>query len=469
MFDLRFMIVDVRKSLRRRRARGVSRFPNRSPNANRGISLVEILISMFVLLFGLMGVASIFPVGNHYMTEGEQHDMGSTLSQNAFEELGARGMLRPQHWLYAGNPPAAEAVDPSVPTPEHPPETPLFIQDGNGADPGLFNVVINPADPTVHPGHAFVIDPMSVANAASADMLDEWPQTFDSNLDPIRRPNPWNNNDNPDYPTSAPQLAGRWPLRRMTLPVPDSDGKAPLYSFLPMQKPVAETIFNLRDDLVVEFPEEDDLPSIQTWDIDSKGTATVNDDTLLRRQYQGNYSWLATVVPQTQQAWAALQPADLNSAYSNYRYDVSVVIFRKRDSEPSKESERLITAKLESDGNLVIYSQDDQEVEDATKEIRPSNWIALAGVNQVTGVFMLKWYRILAIDSIDPDSPLPRENLVIDIDGTKQIHYVRRAMLDGPRWPSHSHFDIQAVILPGAIGAITQELTMEGGSLRSYE
>src|SRR5688572_8247857 len=31
-----------------------------------GISLLEVLISMFVLLFGLMGVAAVFPVGNHF-------------------------------------------------------------------------------------------------------------------------------------------------------------------------------------------------------------------------------------------------------------------------------------------------------------------------------------------------------------------------------------------------------------------
>mgnify|MGYP001411790992 CR=1 FL=1 len=54
-----------------------------------GISLIEILISMFVLLFGLLGVASIFPVGSHYMNEGEKFDLSSALAQNAFEEMGA--------------------------------------------------------------------------------------------------------------------------------------------------------------------------------------------------------------------------------------------------------------------------------------------------------------------------------------------------------------------------------------------
>ena len=56
-----------------------------------GISLIEILISMFVLLFGLMGVAAIFPVGSHYTVEGEKFDFGSNLARNAFEELRTRG------------------------------------------------------------------------------------------------------------------------------------------------------------------------------------------------------------------------------------------------------------------------------------------------------------------------------------------------------------------------------------------
>ena len=65
----------------------------------KAITLIEILISMFVLLFGLMGVASIFPVGSHYMTEGEKFDFGSALTANAFEELQTRGMLNPENWL----------------------------------------------------------------------------------------------------------------------------------------------------------------------------------------------------------------------------------------------------------------------------------------------------------------------------------------------------------------------------------
>jgi Tfp pilus assembly protein PilV len=70
----------------------------------RGISLLEVLISMFVLLFGLMGVAAIFPVGNHYAGKGEQFDRGSALAEAAFADLKARGMLTPEYWYYPTKP-----------------------------------------------------------------------------------------------------------------------------------------------------------------------------------------------------------------------------------------------------------------------------------------------------------------------------------------------------------------------------
>ena len=81
-----------------------SRQPTAAAAARRGISLLEVLISMFVLLFGLMGVASIFPVGNHYAGKGEQFDRGSALAEAAFADLKARGMLKPELWFYATMP-----------------------------------------------------------------------------------------------------------------------------------------------------------------------------------------------------------------------------------------------------------------------------------------------------------------------------------------------------------------------------
>ena len=66
------------------------------PLTRTGITLIEILISMFVLLFGLMGVAAIFPVASHYLTQGDQKDRSDALAANAFAEIKARGLMRPE-------------------------------------------------------------------------------------------------------------------------------------------------------------------------------------------------------------------------------------------------------------------------------------------------------------------------------------------------------------------------------------
>ncbi|NOY41997.1 MAG: hypothetical protein GXP26_09190 [Planctomycetes bacterium] len=405
----------------------------RNPNSPRNaISLVEILVSLFVLLFGLMGVAAIFPVGNHYVVEGEKFDLGSNLSQNAFEELGCRGMLRPEFWWYADQLNAAT------------PGAPMMTA-------GRF--------PTNDPGHAFVIDPLGGAETSVIPAeRTHFPWFANAGVNSWPGPGP----GTLTYPTTTgiPLPTTLWPVRRLTLL--QAGG-------LPFTTQVAETIFRLRDDLVVAQPEEDDRPSIQTWDINNNGTANdTTDDTLLRRQYKGDYTWLATVVPTTPQALAALQPTDPGNAYANYRYDVSVVVFRKRDVTPSLASERLIKAEIESDGNLILFSDtgdaqvDIQNVDAAVEDVRPGNWIALAGVNQVTGAFMMKWYRLL---SLDKDT----SSIIVPSFGTGSPQQGRFAMLDGPEWPSNSYINLRAIILPGAISVTTQELTMEGGSLRSFE
>ncbi len=399
-----------------------------------GMSLIEVLISMFVMLFGLMGVAAIFPVGNHYVVEGEKYDLASGIAQNAFEELRARGMLKPEVWL------AADSV----------PGTELWVMQQAGANAGLFMPRPSNADPSGGPGHAFVIDPMGAASALEVgDVALRFPR--------FSPDNPWQ---------GAPyNLFGTgWPARRITLPTPDP---TLTYPAIPMTAPVAETIFRLRDDLAVEQPKQTDVPSIQRWDVDTNGTPLITtDDLLLRRQYKGNYSWLATIVPTTGDRLAALQPA--NADYGNRAYDVSVVIFRKRDETPSAESERLIEAELLDGGEIVIYSTNGttakDDVDDALEDIRPGTWISLMGVNQTTGDFVMKWYRLLSLDDKE-------ETGNINTPGAGAV-VGRRAMLIGPDWPMNGATfspNLRAGLFPGVISVVTKPLRMEATSLWSLD
>src|SRR6476469_3248159 len=64
----------------------------------RGLSLTEVLISMGILTLGLLGVASVFPVGSYYMQKAEISEKGSAIAQSVFSDLMARGMLNPRAW-----------------------------------------------------------------------------------------------------------------------------------------------------------------------------------------------------------------------------------------------------------------------------------------------------------------------------------------------------------------------------------
>jgi hypothetical protein len=407
-----------------------------------GISLLEVLISMFVLLFGLLGVASIFPVGNYYAGRGDQYDRGAALSEAAFAELESRGLLQPGAWIYAADPPRVEAIVPSSATPPYPPNNPVFIQDQNGTAPGFFNLI----DPDILPGRAFVIDPLGASQGiADADVFPY--VAFDgSSPGPVPNtgmPSAW------EASQGGPFGEIRWPIRRLTLKTSDSTGSG--FAFIASPQAVAETVFNLQDDLVTELPKENDRPGIQRWRTDTLGTEDQSDDTLLARAYSGNYSWLATVVPANNDALPALQPS--HPMYGSAMYEVAVAVFYKRVIDPAANSERTIRATLNPGGDLVLDSSDLTALELAIEDIRAGQWIALAGYHPNAGHMLLKWYRLLSIDSED------------DVAATGQC----RATLDGPDWPlrrdasgiEQSSTDIQAILLPGVIGVTTRTVPMQ--------
>lgn len=383
----------------------------------RGISLLEVLISMFVLLFGLMGVAAIFPVGNHYAGRGEQFDRGSALAEAAFADLKARGMLQPEKWYYADH----------------------QDSDGNNQVDGIGTKFLDANWQLVYPltgtnplgpGHSFVIDPMGAADF-EAPLNDRICFPFGN------RTNQWQSSSNPTPP--VPLAGSRWPIQRLTLPIPNPSGN-PADPPFPMSSKVSETIFRLHDDVTNELPKENDRPGMQRWATDLNG-APQNEPwrhTLLARQYAGSYSWLATVVPTSNYGPNALQPFD--SRFKNELYEVSVAVFNKREVLPSAESERMLSATLVSSQEVQLFDPgfDPAVLEAAMKDIRPGHWIALTGVHETTGQFMLKWYRLMGYDE---DTGI--------------------AGIDGPEWPQNSMTNLRAILLPGVISVSTQMLPME--------
>jgi hypothetical protein len=219
----------------------VSRPHPPTPNPQRlrraGITLLEVLISMFVLLIGLMGVGAMIPAGRYEIMQGVKADYGTTVGRAAFRDLKARGYLNPKNWAdTTGNP-------------VYNPATMQFVAAVGG-----------PLQPAV------AIDPLGVLAT---------PTTFGPNF-----PNPL-----PD-PPPTPSLA------RLNL----FQAQSPL---TPMTKTVADAIFRCTDDLIT-LPSlvGRDSPPLQS-SVPFNPNPLIPIYPIMGRASEGNYSWLATIVTDT--------------------------------------------------------------------------------------------------------------------------------------------------------------------------
>ncbi|MBX3424976.1 MAG: hypothetical protein KF688_04785 [Pirellulales bacterium] len=432
--------------------------------ARGGISLLEVLISMFVLLFGLMGVAAMFPVGNHYAAQGQRFDRAAAAAPAAFAELKTRGYLRPEKWLYAPLPPTlAGQVRISDPQNQI---YPVMLTGHHGPNyTGEFNLPYPAAINQPHPGFAYVLDPLGVAAVVNPNPADANAAYFPGSMFDTSGSVTHEGYPNVANPWNSGGLAGQeWPIRRITIGqfVPSALSR-------PMPRTIAETTVTIRDELSVAVPKNGDLPGQQLWKLaDPNGTEKdFSDDLPLARQYSGNYSWLATIAPANTASVVALQPG--HSDYGLLAYEVSVALFSRRDEVPSPQSERAIAAEMTIGGELVAYSpgysNDDLDaVNNALKDIRAGQWIAVAGVHATTGNFLLKWYRILSLQ--DEISDTTDDQITLS-NGSRVLG--RRLMLDGPEWPVNSMTNLRAILLPGVFGVTTQALKMETDSAWTVE
>lgn len=100
----------------------------------RGVSLLEILVAIFILSVGLLGVAALIPVGNSEVVKTQIAHRSAETGLRAFREMKLRGYLNPQNWLSGGQ--AVVNPDTGVMRPEFAGKTfvidPLTVASGSG-------------------------------------------------------------------------------------------------------------------------------------------------------------------------------------------------------------------------------------------------------------------------------------------------------------------------------------------------
>jgi len=315
--------------------------------ARSGISLLEVLISMFIILVGLLGVAAMLPVGRLEIAAANQADRSGNVARAAFRELKVRRLLDPRNWVWNGT----AVYDPTGVKPfGFPPNTPA--QRYTQLPP-------------------VVLDPLGISP----------PNGYTS----------WG----PNFPTNG--------LFRITIA-----GTSHAW---------ADSIFRSQDDLRIDTSPKSDLPPLQQWDrIDPSDPSS----TAARRQSAGDYSWLATIVPDPH-------------LYGEDVVTVSVAVFHKRnlfkDSNVNAvPPERDVGVVNMFGTNLTLVCP--PSTPGTTAEylaVRPGHWLLMKGYTLFAGEqkWTARWYRVVNVDDVNtnqrtvtlagPDWSIPEPNTVVTL------------------------------------------------------
>lgn len=458
-------------------------WPLTSGLSRLGISLTEVLIAMGILTLGLLGVAALFPVGGYYMQKAEISDRGSAIAQSVMSDIVARGMLNPRSWFAmvpgttsAGNWNTGFASDGKYC--QMPKTSKIFTRPfAETLSQALAQpqAVTDPALIGRQFGYAFILDPMGVA-AASAGTPSPYntvavpvpssaflmPASSSSTYYTAAAWTPFK-----AAATSAPYI---WPIRRLTFQQPTTGWQ--------MDANMAEHYFRGDDDLSVDFPERDDHPAMQQWK-----TYDFNNNNVqipLKRNWQGDYSWMVSIVPKTTAARVGLATSP-----ESYDYDVSVVVFHKRvlpdgpsdDINGIASRERMVKASVlskgPSGGELLLEQMGDGIPESPFDLLKAGQWIMLCGPHPSSTPadprFALFWYQVISIEgkgerlnSSGQTSPAPPSS-----DPERRVVALR-----GPEWPwlpatnltdnTQLSNSLCVGIFPGAVAVHSKSLRLEG-------
>ena len=282
---------------------------NRPTNRRAGISLLEILISIGVVGIGLIGVAALIPLAHHKATEGVNTDRMASLGRRAFREFEIREFDRPgilnfnELWIGAPSSPGNYNVTGQA--------LAVFYAPGS-PDPDINY------QPSQIRKQTYCFDPLGVADR---NWVVNGLGASNGNALPVPH----------QFPSIAPAVGSLTPtlsIPRITIRTQRgaSGGVDPTIKF-----PHADRIFRIEDDLVYSIPPEDEsLPRKQEFYMTDLNGDNAPD--YARRLNAGDFSWMATLVPETKSIPAPNGGPIPNTVFptDSDRYTLSIVVFNRR-------------------------------------------------------------------------------------------------------------------------------------------
>jgi hypothetical protein len=330
-------------------------FPTPHSALRTAISLLEVLICIGIVAIGLLSVAALIPVGGVQVQKANVQERKATLGLNAFREFQIRGMDKPPNvsrmtdGTYNPNTDCAWVAAAG-------PSSPLFTM----------NTFVTPNRWTANFALPFAIDPLMVSIAGG---------TVDS------------------FPAIAP--AGSPILKRLSL--------ASTYNATqPTYRALADAVFTAADDVVTNLP--DDRSQIGSTALDSSNS---------HRDYNGQFTWLATITP-TYLDGSSTDPSQMN------QFTLSIVVFDRRmlttptpatDEQGQEEIVSAVSATpatVSVNGGEFTLSDSSANATGKLGMVRPDGWIMLTRyLPYATGKppwLEAKWFRVVAVGNITTSS-----------------------------------------------------------------
>lgn len=195
-----------------------------------------------------------------------------------------------------------------------------------------------------------------------------------------------------------------------------------------MGLPMASKIFTSRDDLALEFPDDNDQWSEQLFFDQTGSTVTSSSGNLVHRASHGEYSWMFTVVPESA---------------SSDRYIVSVVIFHRRNVAGEWMRQNVVVTGGTAGGRVELANTE----RDPLRALTKGEWIMLS-----SGTAFFRWYRITDISEITENAGV----------------YYRNVDVTGPDWPPGLG-TLNASVFDTAVAVYERTMRIEGDSHWSWE
>ncbi len=369
-----------------------------------GISLVEVIFSIGVILIGLLGVMSILPLAGRRAQDAVNLSVGAAMGDAVANEIMSK------HWVQRDKLRVRwrGTLTASVPM----------------ASPPL--VGVNRPYPLVVPREPFCIDPMWVRDSVPDRTVGSYDTAFFPYFQPGHSPD-----RNPAAPLNASSALADAPnllpasLRRMVRVGVLRDTMATLLS-----DAEAFGLVERSDDLRIDLPKDRSLPAMIKGSQANSGGLSYGG-----RFANGEYSWIATVVPEPTVGYATLSVVTLRN---RLRSDDIPETVGEEDPQRNAQSERLTWIPPE----LAAYAYSGfiggaggmvkiRGSLNTTSRVEVGGWVMMSGFLPINHSYqpyatpiyrpIHRWYRVSSADA---------EPAIDHAAGT----WTRTLQLDGPDW-----------------------------------